>query len=447
MGLSIRCTDNSTGAIVSWLWDFGDGTTSTARAPEHTYEEPGTYEVTLTVTDCYGREVVASEEVEVASTLTGITISGAPSWLLVGQTAQLTATAHYSDAPDADVTNEVTWTIEDTDPSATVSSSGLLTAVSRNSNIQVDAFLDGHSAATDAIVIKQYEMATFTPTGTAPSARSDVRLATDGSKMLMWGGQNASFVPNAETWQLDAAWAQKSPTGAPSARVGSGFIYDSGRGTFFMFGGTGASWAGNDNTYDLAANASAWTLLTAADGVKPTAPRYAPMTWYDPAAGKVFLLDGYDGSTYYHDFWSATVSGTTVTWTSLTRPSLPGDGGVGAYDAARGVFVRVASSGGNTWTFDGVTWMDTGVASPPNASIAWYDPEHEVVVAWRGSALGSPSDALWIWDGAAWVLSPLTSAVTFRAYAGPGVWMGGYGYMACGYTTAPVNTVLRLRAT
>lgn len=43
-------TDQSKGAT-SWLWDFGDGTTSTAENPQHTYAAPGQYKVVLTVTN------------------------------------------------------------------------------------------------------------------------------------------------------------------------------------------------------------------------------------------------------------------------------------------------------------------------------------------------------------------------------------------------------------
>ncbi|MBB6613188.1 PKD domain-containing protein, partial [Pontibacter sp. Tf4] len=34
--------------VLSWLWHFGDGNTSTEQFPTHTYDEPGDYDVTLT---------------------------------------------------------------------------------------------------------------------------------------------------------------------------------------------------------------------------------------------------------------------------------------------------------------------------------------------------------------------------------------------------------------
>ena len=40
----------------SWLWDFGDGSTSFSSAPVHTYSQGGSYDVSLTVTNIYGQE-------------------------------------------------------------------------------------------------------------------------------------------------------------------------------------------------------------------------------------------------------------------------------------------------------------------------------------------------------------------------------------------------------
>ncbi len=42
---------SSVGSNINYLWDFGDGTTSTATFPSHTYTNVGTYTVCLTITD------------------------------------------------------------------------------------------------------------------------------------------------------------------------------------------------------------------------------------------------------------------------------------------------------------------------------------------------------------------------------------------------------------
>jgi len=48
--LTIQFTDTSTGAKpVQWIWNFGDGKTSTVQNPVHSYSSPGSYTVTLYV--------------------------------------------------------------------------------------------------------------------------------------------------------------------------------------------------------------------------------------------------------------------------------------------------------------------------------------------------------------------------------------------------------------
>jgi hypothetical protein len=42
------------GVIISYMWDFGDGTHGTGKTPTHSYQSPGHYTVTLTVTDDTG---------------------------------------------------------------------------------------------------------------------------------------------------------------------------------------------------------------------------------------------------------------------------------------------------------------------------------------------------------------------------------------------------------
>ncbi|MBK9450818.1 MAG: PKD domain-containing protein [Bacteroidetes bacterium] len=54
--LTLQFGDASTSghSITSWLWDFGDGHTSTAQNPTHTFAHHGVYNVCLTIHDSHG---------------------------------------------------------------------------------------------------------------------------------------------------------------------------------------------------------------------------------------------------------------------------------------------------------------------------------------------------------------------------------------------------------
>lgn len=52
----IKFTDNSTGSITSWSWDFGNGATSAVQYPSTVYTKAGTYTVKLTVTGGSGTD-------------------------------------------------------------------------------------------------------------------------------------------------------------------------------------------------------------------------------------------------------------------------------------------------------------------------------------------------------------------------------------------------------
>lgn len=56
---------DSDGTIVGYLWDFGDGSTATSAAATHAFQAPGTYTITLTVTDDDGATGSATRQVTV----------------------------------------------------------------------------------------------------------------------------------------------------------------------------------------------------------------------------------------------------------------------------------------------------------------------------------------------------------------------------------------------
>jgi len=78
--LDVNFTDQSTGTVTSWLWNFGDGNTATAQNPMHTYSVAGTYTVTLTVSGADGSDDIIQTDL--------IYADGAPA---VGFTASVTS--------------------------------------------------------------------------------------------------------------------------------------------------------------------------------------------------------------------------------------------------------------------------------------------------------------------------------------------------------------------
>ena len=101
--ISENCTRNITITnesehVTSYLWAFGDGTTSTEVAPTHTYAANGTYTITLTATNAFGSNS-ATQQIEVSvpeiSSVTNASGCGSATLTL---SAQGDGTLHWYDA-------------------------------------------------------------------------------------------------------------------------------------------------------------------------------------------------------------------------------------------------------------------------------------------------------------------------------------------------------------
>jgi len=68
--LTVEFSDTSTGDNLTYLWDFGDGRTSTEQNPSHEYTVAGDYTVSLTTTNNYGSDI-RTDTISAASTANG----------------------------------------------------------------------------------------------------------------------------------------------------------------------------------------------------------------------------------------------------------------------------------------------------------------------------------------------------------------------------------------
>jgi len=90
-GQSVQFTDQSTNNPTSWSWNFGDGSTAnTSRNPTHTYNSPGNYTVTLTVTNSYGSDAETKTGYIIVGNSPVAEFTGSPRTITTGQSVQFT---------------------------------------------------------------------------------------------------------------------------------------------------------------------------------------------------------------------------------------------------------------------------------------------------------------------------------------------------------------------
>ena len=75
MAFSSAGSSDPEGGALTYSWNFGDGTTSTAANPTKTYTANGTYTATLTVRDPHGATGTASVQIGVGNTAPTVTIT------------------------------------------------------------------------------------------------------------------------------------------------------------------------------------------------------------------------------------------------------------------------------------------------------------------------------------------------------------------------------------
>jgi PKD repeat protein len=90
-GQTVQFTDTSSGSPTSWLWNFGDGTTSTVQNPSHSFTTAATYTVSFTATGSSGSKN-SSQTITVFPALAA-SFAYSPVSPVAGQAVQFTDTS------------------------------------------------------------------------------------------------------------------------------------------------------------------------------------------------------------------------------------------------------------------------------------------------------------------------------------------------------------------
>lgn len=229
-----------------------------------------------------------------------------------------------------------------------------------------------------------------------PGMRSRHAMAWDATSagVLLFGGQG----PLGDTWRWNGElWAKLAPANAPAPRGGHAMVCERHRSRILLFGGARTDRHVYGDTW--AWDGADWTELVSSSS---PSPRTGVAMAYDETRQRVVLFGGRDGvasSNPLGDTWEW--DGTT--WMQLTpqSPPPPRSDHAMAFDPTRGRTVLVGGRGSqtlsDTWEWDGAAWaLRSG--GGPYGHVLVYDPGRRRIVMTGGP---SPNDT-WEWDGATW---------------------------------------------
>ena len=207
-------SSDSDGTVTGYAWDFGDGTTGTGSAPQHVYDNPGTYQVQLVVTDDDGATAGASASQVVVGAPAPSTVTyvgGAasqanasnpnvttPTTVADGDRLLLALTLNSSSAVLSDPAGVTGWTVLDTTTSGSLMTrvyTKIATASDANKKVTVTL----GTAAKYTMTVEDYR-----------GVRSGALVSADLAETVVRAGHTTPVVDApAGSWVV-SYWADKS---------------------------------------------------------------------------------------------------------------------------------------------------------------------------------------------------------------------------------------------
>jgi PKD repeat protein len=179
---TLQFTDTSTdndGIIVSWSWNFGDGSTSSDRNPTHNYDYAGTYIVTLRVSDDNDYTDVISESIHVVNVLPILSAPAAnftylPVHPTTSDTLQFTDTSTDNDG----IIASWQWIFGDGNTS-TLQNPTYRYTITGNYSVTLEVTDNGSATDTETKILRIYEVSPLIPPPPSPSPSSGSSGSSD----------------------------------------------------------------------------------------------------------------------------------------------------------------------------------------------------------------------------------------------------------------------------
>ena len=379
-------------------WDFGDGsapvTGLTSPATSYTYNVPGSFTATLTITDSTATPKTATATVGITAQapVPGIGSVSPPFGPETGGTAVTISGTYFENASAVKFgSKSATFAAPTCDGLGNCTIVATSPAAAAGTvNITVTTPGGTTPATNDQFT---YDLAWNSLTATGPSGREGAAMVNDGAKVVLFGGSNG-LTDVSDTWTWNGtAWASSTATG-PSGRQGAAIAYDSTHSRAIMFGGDCTLLVLNcslNDTWVWNPGTNTWTQAqanTASPGGNQPSQRSGAVMVFDANRGQVVLFGGYTpgllGSTYYNDLWVYSFNASK--WTqvlasncaSTTQPACRAYGSMARDASGQIVLFGGADAGtvyGDTWTLSGSTWTLYTLNSPgarQKAALASY---------------------------------------------------------------------------
>ncbi len=223
----------------SYLWQFGDGITSTLTTPAHNYGQTGIYTVTLTA---YG----SGGSPDTLTRTNYITVTAAPvvaNFSAAPLSGSFPLTVTFTNASSG--ATDYIWqfgdgaTSTETNPIHTYTQNGVYTVVLTATN---------NVGVSDTYVEPDYITVTSPPppnwqqitTSNTPDVNGEYSMVYDSNRdvVVLYGGNGSGWPYSNETWEFDGSdWSQITTAQNPNAVYGMRMTYDSNRNVTVLFGG------------------------------------------------------------------------------------------------------------------------------------------------------------------------------------------------------------------